>query len=101
MAAGGPHVDPSLGARVRNVCEEGLELADALDDPSEKEADTLIREGRVKTTPATRPSGEFKLPREDVIYFRKPMVVGRQLDACGRLQAPSPRDARIVGSRNG
>ena len=49
-------VDPSLGARVRNVCEEGLELADALDDPFEKEADTLIQEGRVKTTPATRPS---------------------------------------------
>jgi hypothetical protein len=49
-------VDPSLGARVRSVSEAWRELADALDEPLEKEANTLIQESRVKTTPATRPS---------------------------------------------
>ena len=49
-------VDPALGARVRNVCEEGLELADVLDEPLEQEADALTETGRVKTTPAKRPS---------------------------------------------
>ena len=49
-------VDPSLGATVRSVSEEWRELADDLDEPLEKEADTLIQESRVKTTPATRPA---------------------------------------------
>jgi NADH dehydrogenase/NADH:ubiquinone oxidoreductase subunit G len=49
-------VEPSLGATVRSGSEELRELADALDEPLEKEADTLIQESRIKTTPATRPS---------------------------------------------
>jgi hypothetical protein len=49
-------VDPSLGARVRHVSEEGLEVADALDDPLKQEADALTETGRVKTTPARRAS---------------------------------------------
>jgi hypothetical protein len=49
-------VEPSLGARVRHVSEEGLEVADALDDPLRQEADALTETGRVKTTPAPRAS---------------------------------------------
>jgi hypothetical protein len=50
-------VEPSLGAQVRRVSEAWRELADALDEPLEKEAETLIQNSRVKTTPrASRPA---------------------------------------------
>jgi hypothetical protein len=55
-------IEPSSGARARQVGEAWLKLADCLDEPSDQEAGTLIQKGRVKVTPARRASPPVQQP---------------------------------------